>query len=368
MAARLTPPFRADHVGSLLRPPRLATARADHKAGRIDDEGLRAVEDDCIRDVVKLQEDVGLRGITDGEFRRHDWIMDFKYALGGVRILGAEVTAPFQSEKGPIDWGFTEYIIDEKLHLKAPIFADHFSFLTPLVHETAKITIPSPSMMHFPAGRGIDRNTYPDMDEFMDDVVRVYTEEMLGLYGLGCRYLQFDDTSLAFLNNPQMRARFGADGDSVHLTYIRLLNRILARKPADMALTIHLCRGNFRSGWMSEGPYDHVADALFGELNVDGYFLEYDDERSGGFEPLRHLPRGGKMVVLGLVTTKRPRLEPKDLLKRRIEEASKFVDLDQLCLSPQCGFASTEEGNELTIEEERAKLRLVVDTAREVWG
>ncbi|HVV95108.1 MAG TPA: 5-methyltetrahydropteroyltriglutamate--homocysteine S-methyltransferase [Hyphomicrobiales bacterium] len=368
MAARLKPPFRADQVGSLLRPPALAEARARHKAGTIGDAELRRVEDDCIRDAVKMQEEVGLKGITDGEFRRHDWIMDFKYALGGVRIVGGEVTAPFQSEKGPIDWGFIQYSIDEKIHLKEAIFAEHFKFLKPLVHQTAKITVPSPSMMHFPAGRGIDRKAYPDLDEFMDDLVRVYTEEMMALYGLGCRYLQFDDTSLAFLNSPRMRAQFGADGERQHETYIRVLNRIIAGKPADLALTIHLCRGNFRSGWISEGPYDHVAEALFGDLDIDGYFLEYDDQRSGGFEPLRYLPKGGKMVVLGLVTTKKPALEPKDLLKRRIEEASKFVDIDQLCLSPQCGFASTEEGNELTIEEEKAKLRLVVETAAEVWG
>jgi len=368
MAARTKPPFRADQVGSLLRPPQLAKARADHKAGRITDEDLRAVEDDAIRDVVKMQEDIGLEGITDGEFRRHDWIMDFKYALGGVKILGGEVTAPFHSEKGDIDWGFIEYSVAEKISLPKTIFGDHFRFLKPLVHKTPKITIPSPSMMHFPAGRGVDRSVYPDMDEFMEDLVKVYTQEIQELGRLGATYVQFDDTSLAFLNDPQWRGPLGPEGATVHLAYIDMLNRIMANKPAGMSITVHLCRGNFRSGWISSCPYEHVAEALFGELKVDGFFLEYDDARSGGFEPLRFMPKNDRMVVLGLVTTKKPELESKDALKRRIDEASKYVAMDQLCLSPQCGFASTEEGNELTIEQEKAKLRLVVETAREVWG
>jgi 5-methyltetrahydropteroyltriglutamate--homocysteine methyltransferase len=367
MTARTMPPFRADHVGSLLRPPELLRARAAHAAGRIAAEELRRAEDDAIRQVVKMQEHVGLQAVTDGEFRRINWLMDFKYALHGVKKLKEVIKVPFDTESGKTDFEFVAYSVVGKLQLADTIFGKDFVFLKSVSTATPKLTIPSPSMMHYPAGRGIDRAAYPDMNEFFADVAQVYRDEIAGLHRLGCTYLQLDDTSLAFLNDPKRRAAVGEGGETMHLRYIDVFNAALRDKPADMAVCTHLCRGNFRSGWMAEGSYEHVAEALFSELKVDGYFLEYDDERSGGFEPLRFVPKG-RMVVLGLVTTKKAALERKDDLKRRIDEAAKFVPLDQLCLSPQCGFASTVEGNLLTMEEQTAKLRLVVETAREVWG
>ena len=366
MSDRARPPFRADHVGSLLRPKELLKAREDREAGRITTVELHAIEDEAVRKVVQMQEDIGLQGVTDGEYRRHDWVVDFKYQLGGVEQLGNVIKVPFEGEGGKFDWQFIEYRVD-KLHLDHVIFENDFRFLKAATKATAKITLPSPSMMHYPAGRGIDRTAYPDMEVFYADLAAVYATQIDGLASLGCTYLQLDDTSLAFLNDPRRRATIGEDGDRQHLRYIELFNAATAGRPAGMAICTHLCRGNYKSGWMASGSYEHVSEALFNGLNVDGFFLEFDDERSGGFEPLRFVPKG-KMVVLGLVTTKKPRLESKDMLKRRIDEAAKFVPLDQICLSPQCGFASTSEGNALTIDEEIAKLRLVVETAREVWG
>jgi 5-methyltetrahydropteroyltriglutamate--homocysteine methyltransferase len=366
MSPRTRPPFRADHVGSLLRPKELLQARADREAGRISAAELRKIEDIAIRDVVKLQEDVGLQAVTDGEFRRTDWVIDFKYQLGGVTKLDNVIKVPFEGERGKIDWQFVEYRVD-KLSLDHCIFGDDFKFLNAATRATPKLTLPSPSMMHYPGGRGIDRGVYPDMEEFFEDLAKVYAKQIDALGKLGCTYLQLDDTSLAFLNDPKRRAMIGEGAETQHLRYIKLFNQSIASKPAGMTICTHLCRGNFKSGWMASGGYEHVADALFNQLDVDGFFLEYDDARSGGFEPLRLVPKA-KMVVLGLVTTKRPTLESKGLLKRRVEEASKYVSLDQLCLSPQCGFASTSEGNLLTIDEEIAKLRLVVETAREIWG
>jgi 5-methyltetrahydropteroyltriglutamate--homocysteine methyltransferase len=366
MAARTKPPFRADHVGSLLRPQSLLKAREDRAAGRISASELRTIEDDSVRAVVKMQEDVGLQGVTDGEFRRTDWVIDFKYQLGGVTKLDNVIKVPFEGEHGRIDWQFVEYRVDE-LSLDRCIFGEDFKFLKSVAKATPKLTLPSPSMMHYPGGRGIDRKVYPDMEKFFADLADVYAKQIGWLGELGCTYLQLDDTSLAFLNDPKRRAMLGEGAEKQHLRYIELFNASIARKPAGMSICTHLCRGNYRSAWMAAGGYEHVADALFNGLNVDGFFLEYDDERSGGFEPLRFVPKG-RMVVLGLVTTKKPLLESKDLLKRRIDEASKFVPLDQICLSPQCGFASTSEGNELSIDDEIAKLRLVVETAREVWG
>lgn len=366
MAAQTKPPFRADHVGSLLRPKELLKAREDCEAGRISKRELRAIEDEAVRKVVKMQEDIGLQGVTDGEYRRHDWVVDFKYQLGGVEQLGNVIKVPFEGEGGKFDWQFIEYRVD-KLSLDHVIFADDFRFLKSAASATAKITLPSPSMMHYPGGRGIDPKVYPDMEEFFADLANVYAKQIDGLGKLGCTYLQLDDTSLAFLNDPKRRAMLGENADKQHLRYIKLFNDATARRPADMAICTHLCRGNYKSGWMASGSYEHVSEALFTGLNVDGFFLEFDDERSGGFEPLRFVPKN-KMVVLGLVTTKKPRLESKDLLKRRIDEAARFVPLDQICISPQCGFASTSEGNALTIDEQIAKLQLVVETAQEVWG
>jgi 5-methyltetrahydropteroyltriglutamate--homocysteine methyltransferase len=364
------PPFRADHVGSLLRPKHLLQARADFGAGRIAATELQALEDAAVRDIVKMQEDVGLQSVTDGEFRRLDWLMDFKYQLDGVTKSDADVVrVPFQTDTGPIDWTFVPYTVSGKIRLKHVIYGEGFAFLKGTTRQTAKLTVPSPSMMHYPGGRGLDRKVYPDLEEFFGDLAAAYRAEVAGLAKLGCTYLQLDDTSLAFLNSAERRKAVGPGGETQHLRYIQLINDSLAGKPADLAVTIHLCRGNFRSAWIpgTDASYDFVAEALFGSLDVDGYFLEYDDRRSGGFEPLRFVPKG-KRVVLGLITTKRPQLESKDELKRRIDEAAKFVPLDQLCLSPQCGFSSTQEGNELTAEEQRAKLRLVVETAQDVWG
>jgi 5-methyltetrahydropteroyltriglutamate--homocysteine methyltransferase len=368
MTPRTKPPFRADHVGSLLRPRELLQARDDHAAGRITDETLHRIEDDAIRAVVQMQEDIGLQGVTDGEFRRIDWLMDFKYGIGGVEKLDTDpFEVQFQNERGGITWSFVPYTISGKLQFRDCIFADDFNFLKSVTTATPKLTIPSPSMLHYPGGRGIDRTVYPDMEKFFADLAEVYAAEIAALGELGCSYLQLDDTSLAFLNDPKRRAMIGDEADTIHLRYIKLLNDAVARKPPAMTICTHLCRGNFRSAWLAEGSYEHVAEALFSELAVDGFFLEFDDARSGGFEPLRFVPKG-KTVVLGLITTKRPALEDKGELKRRIDTAARFISLEQLCLSPQCGFASTAEGNALTLEDQMAKLRLVVETAREVWG
>lgn len=372
MASRTRPPFRADHVGSLLRPPELLQAREQHKEGSITDEQLRAVEDDAIAEVVRRQEEVGLQTATDGEFRRDSWSRDFIYQLGGVEMVEGGATRTWHSREGDIEHrSYTNLRVNDKLRLQHPIFGDHFKALRELpTTATAKLTIPSPSMIHFRGGAAINREVYPDMDVFWSDLAGVYADQVKAVADLGCRYLQFDDTSLAHLNDPKQREAFaekGGDPETAHLSYIAAINEAIREKPDEMAVTTHLCRGNYRSSWVSEGSYDYVAEALFNELNVDGFFLEFDDERSGGFEPLRFLPKG-KQVVLGLVTTKRGELESADGLKRRIEEASKVVPLDQLCLSPQCGFSSTSEGNDLTRDEQFAKLRLIVETAQDVWG
>ena len=365
------PPFRADHVGSLLRPAELLDARERFKNSEISAAELRAIEDAAIRNVVKMQEDVGLQGITDGEFRRASWHMDFLYQLGGATKVQDNLKVQFHNEKGDIEFTPAALRVTGKLQLKKCIFGEDFTYLKSITKGTPKLTIPSPSMIHYRGGRAaIDAAVYPDMKEFWRDLSQVYADEVEQLGKLGCTYLQLDDTSLAYLNDPAQRehiAQIGGDAESQHLVYIDLINAALTKKPAGMTVCTHLCRGNFRSSWVAAGGYDHVADALFGQLNVDGFFLEYDDERSGGFEPLRFVPKG-KRVVLGLVTSKRGTIESKDLLKRRIDEAAKYVPLEQICLSPQCGFSSTVEGNALTVDEEIAKLRLIVETAREVWG
>jgi 5-methyltetrahydropteroyltriglutamate--homocysteine methyltransferase len=368
------PPFRADHVGSLLRPPELLRARVEHQAGRISGDNLRRLEDVAIREVVRSQGEIGLQSVTDGEFRRGSWHMDFLYRIGGVARTDGVVRIQFRNEAGPVEAVLGAFRIDGELTLDKTIFAEDFAYLQSVAPEgtVPKLTIPSPSMLHYRGGRAvIDPSIYPDLDAFWRDLGEVYRHEIAGLATLGCTYLQLDDTSLAYLNDPAQRAYvtgIGGDGDKQHLININLINRALVDKPAGMTVCTHMCRGNFRSSWVAQGGYDHVAEALFSELTVDGFFLEYDDARSGGFEPLRFVPRGNKRVVLGLVTSKRAALESKDDLKRRIEEAAKYVPLDQICLSPQCGFSSTSEGNALTIEEQSAKLRLIVETAEEVWG
>jgi 5-methyltetrahydropteroyltriglutamate--homocysteine methyltransferase len=373
VAKRDKPPFRADHVGSLLRPPQLLKAREDHAEGRIDDAELRTAEDEAIRDVVRMQRDVGLRTATDGEFRRASWHMDFIYSLGGISHAQDNITVQFRNPEGTIEFTPAALHVDEKISLDHTIFGEDFQFLQQEASDvqTPKLTIPSPSMVHYRGGAAaIDPSVYADTGEFWADLTSAYADEVRAVAELGCTYLQFDDTSLAYLNDPNQRAAMaerGEDAEHLHEQYIRHINEALAGRPDGLTVTTHMCRGNFRSSWVAEGGYDFVAEALFNELNVDGFFLEYDDARSGGFEPLRFVPEG-KLVVLGLVTTKRGELEQKGELERRIEEATKYVPLDQLCLSPQCGFSSTVEGNQLTYEQEVAKLRLIVETAEEVWG
>jgi 5-methyltetrahydropteroyltriglutamate--homocysteine methyltransferase len=370
---RTSPPFRADHVGSLLRPGKLLKAREDFAAGLIDAEQLRAIEDDAIRAVVRMQRDVGLQSATDGEFRRASWHMDFIYQLGGIEKAPGDIKVQFHNEQGDIEFTPAAIHVAEKVHLDQTIFGDDFAFLQSVVeqNQTPKLTIPSPSMVHYRGGQAaIDPSVYPDVNEFWSDLTSAYADQVKAVYDMGGRYLQFDDTSLAYLNDPKQRemmAGRGEDAEHLHEAYIRHINEALEHKPADMTVTTHMCRGNFRSSWAAEGGYDFVAEALFGRLGVDGFFLEYDDARSGGFEPLRFVPPG-KLVVLGLVTTKRGELESKDTLKRRIEEASQYVPIEQLCLSPQCGFSSTVEGNVLSYDQEVAKLSLIVETAAEVWG
>jgi 5-methyltetrahydropteroyltriglutamate--homocysteine methyltransferase len=373
MAPRARPPFRADHVGSLLRPPRLMQARADHAEGRIDGDELRGIEDDAIREAVALQRDAGLQSATDGEFRRASWHMDFIYQLGGVsQVEGERIHVRFRNEEGEYDFSPPAMRVDGPVRIEETIFGDAFAFLRDtVVGATPKLTIPSPSMVHYRGGNSaVDRSVYPEIESFWDDLTAAYADEVRRLHELGCTYLQLDDTSLAYVNDPAQRehiASIGGDPEHLHEQYIANINRALAGRPEGLTVTTHMCRGNAQSMWAAEGSYEFVAEALFNDLEVDGFFLEYDDERSGGFEPLRFVP-AGKCVVLGLVTTKRPQLEDRDLLKRRIEEASRYVDIDQLCLSPQCGFSSTVEGNRLTIADEVRKLELVVETAAEVWG
>ncbi|MCT2588097.1 5-methyltetrahydropteroyltriglutamate--homocysteine S-methyltransferase [Actinophytocola gossypii] len=374
MSPTEVPPFRADHVGSLLRPAALLAARDDHAAGRISAEELRSAEDTAIREVVAMQAEAGLRSATDGEFRRTSWHMDFIYRLGGIgRSDDESIKVRFENPDGVIEFSSAALHVDGPVRLTETVFADDFTFLREVAGDavTPKLTIPSPSMVHYRGGpAALDPTVYPDEDLFWADLSEAYAEQVAGVYQLGCRYLQLDDTSLAYLNDPNQRAQLAARGDDAehqHLRYIRQINTALAGRPDDLRVTTHMCRGNFRSSWAAEGGYDFVAEALFSELAVDGFFLEYDDPRSGSFAPLRFVPPG-KMVVLGLVTTKRGELESKDELKRRIDEASKYVPLEQLCLSPQCGFSSTVEGNVLTHDEQVAKLALIVEVASEVWG
>jgi 5-methyltetrahydropteroyltriglutamate--homocysteine methyltransferase len=315
-----------------------------------------------------------LRTVTDGEFRRSSWHMDFIYSLGGVeQVQGESIHVQFRDRTGELDFSPPAMRVTAPITLPETIFADAFGFLRDHASEsqTPKLTIPSPSMVHYRGGRSaIDAGVYPELDAFWADLTNAYRKQLRGAHELGCRYLQLDDTSLAYINDPAQRAHIesiGGDPDHLHEQYIANLNRALAGRPEGLTVTTHLCRGNNQSMWAAEGGYETVAEALFGDLEVDGYFLEYDDERSGTFEPLRFVP-AGKIVVLGLVTTKQPALENADVLKRRIEEASQYVALDQLCLSPQCGFSSTEEGNRLSIDEQRAKLELIVGVAEDVWG
>jgi 5-methyltetrahydropteroyltriglutamate--homocysteine methyltransferase len=370
LAIRQEPPFRADHVGSFLRPRALLEARERHAKGEINGEALRVVEDAAIRDIVRFQEDLGLRGITDGEFRRTYFHIDFLTQLEGVETKGG-IAISFHSNAGNVDFAPPVMQVTKKVrHVKA-IQRRDFEFLKSVVTRTPKVTIPSPTMLHFRGGRGaISREAYPAIEDFFDDIAQAYRDEIADLAAAGCTYLQLDDTNLAYLCDAKMRegarAR-GDDPDELPRRYAALINAAIASRPASMKVCVHLCRGNFKSAWAAEGGYEPVARVLFNELEVDGYFLEYDDARSGDFAPLRHVPRD-RIVVLGLVSTKLDRMETKDDLKRRIDQAAVHMPIEQMCLSPQCGFSSTVHGNDIAVATQAAKIKLCVDTARDVWG
>jgi 5-methyltetrahydropteroyltriglutamate--homocysteine methyltransferase len=375
VAQRVTPPFRADHVGSLLRPRALLEARAQRARNEISAQDLERHEDEAIRDVVKMQKDVGLCVATDGEFRREMWHTDFLAQFINVEVVPGKIKVRFTSAEGETEIEPPGTVITGKLGWPAGgIFVNHFKFLKSVVSDgiAPKITIPSPSTMHFRGGRAaVDRTTYPEMAAFYGDLARVYSKEVRAFAQAGCRYLQIDEVNLAFLCDPRLRAEvrttIGEDPDRLPHTYANLINASIAGRPMDMVVCLHLCRGNAASNWLAQGGYDPVAEVLFNEIGVDGFFLEYDTPRAGSFEPLRFVPPG-KIVVLGLITSKSGAMETKDALKRRIEGAARFCPLEQLALSPQCGFASGAPGNKISFEDEVRKLRLVVETAREVWG
>lgn len=363
-------PFRAEHVGSFLRPQVLLAARASRTRGNMGASVLRAVEDEAIRSVIAMQEQAGLQVITDGEFRREYFHIDFLSRLGGVRTSRPAVTTEEDGTEHLIPPSIE--VVDELRHV-CDIQRPDFEFLQRHTDRTAKVTIPSPTMLHFRGGRdGISRKHYPDLEVFYEDAVDAFVRELKSLAAAGCSYVQLDDTNLAYLCDASMRdavRRRGDDPDTLASLYARVfINPLAARKPEGMTLAMHLCRGNFKSTWAAEGGYEPVAESLLAEMNLDAYFLEYDDRRSGDFEPLRYLPQGDKVVVLGLVSTKFGQLESKDDIKRRIDEAARYVSLEQLALSPQCGFASTVHGNDLALAQQARKLQLVVETAREVWG
>jgi 5-methyltetrahydropteroyltriglutamate--homocysteine methyltransferase len=374
MAEEKKAPFRANHVGSLLRPPELRQAREKHQKGEITAAKLREVEDRCIRDAVKMQEDVGMQGITDGEFRRNLWHADFLSQFQGIEVVEGllpESARHFQNPDADVQRSPTQFVVTGKLGHPHGIETENFKYLASVTKNTPKQCIPSPSLVHFRTGRGgVDKAAYPDMEQFFADLARVYREEIAGLAAAGCTYLQIDDVNFAYLCDPKMREgakKIGEDPDKLPALYARLINESIKERPANMVVCTHLCRGNFASAWVAEGGYDAVAEVLFNDLKVDGYFLEFDTPRAGNFAPLRYLPKG-KKLILGLVTSKTGALEKPDDLKRRIDEAAKLVPLDQLGISPQCGFSSTVLGNKLTIEDQIAKLKLVVQVAREVWG
>ena len=368
MADNVRPPFRADHVGSLLRTAPLKEARAKHQAGSITAATLRALEDQEIEGIVKRQEEIGLELATDGEFRRSWWHFDFLKGLGGVESYTTDHGIQFHGVQTRAEGVH----VTGKIGFSGHPMLDHFRFLKDHTRVAAKMTIPSPSVLHFRGGRdAISRQVYPDVEEFFDDLAKAYRKAVRAFADAGCRYLQLDDTVWAYLCSEEQRQQArqrGDDPEKLPGIYARMINYAIAGRPADMTITMHSCRGNFRSTFIASGGYEFVAEQLLGHTGLDGYFLEYDTDRAGGFEPLRFFPKGNKQVVLGLVTSKFGKLENKDDIKRRIDEATKYVALDQLCLSPQCGFASTEEGNVLAEDEQWAKLRMIVELADEVWG
>ena len=371
MAGAARPPFRAEHVGSLLRPPALKARRLEKESGRASAGELRAVEEGAIREVVSLQESVGLRGITDGELRRTSWHLDFLRELGGLSSQGQTIPVTFHGKAGDVHFTRPDLAVASRVTRPRPIFVDAFTFLASVVSRTPKLTIPSPCMLYSQVGRAnIATGVYPDLDAFVEDTAAAYRAESADLYAAGCRYLQLDDVSLAYLCDEEMRAQGRARGDDPDAQLrlsVKLIQATLRGRPRDLVVCTHLCRGNFRSSWRAQGGYARIAEAIFNELPYDGFFLEFDDARSGDFAPLRFVPKHVR-VVLGLVTTKVGTLERKDDLKRRLDEAAKYVPIEQVCLSPQCGFSSTVEGNEITVDHQKAKLSLCVELAREVWG
>jgi len=366
---RTKPPFRADIVGSFLRTEPVHAARTKREKGEITAAQLKAVEDEEIKKLIKKQEEVGLQLVTDGEFRRAWWHFDFLGLLTGVKVVESDHGIQFAG----VETKAQTLKVDGKVDFPSDHpFLEHFKFVKANTKVTPKMTIPSPTVLHFRGGRkAISKDVYPDMGGFFEDTGKAYAKAVKAFYDAGCRYLQFDDTVWAYLCSPvelQKAKDRGDDPTGLQETYTKMINTALATKPADMVITTHVCRGNFRSTWISEGGYEPVAETLLGKINYDGYFLEYDTERAGGFEPLRFLPKGNKQVVLGLITSKSGTLEDKGDIKKRIQEAAKFAPLEQFCLSPQCGFASTEEGNILTEDQQWAKMREIVELADEVWG
>jgi 5-methyltetrahydropteroyltriglutamate--homocysteine methyltransferase len=363
------PPFRADHVGSLLRPKALHEARAKNKKGEIPAEALRKVEDQHIRDVVRLQEDVGLQSITDGEFRRDWWHIDFLHGFDGVELAPPQYAADAKFKNTEEQPPYMQ--VKSKIRRSKPSMLSHFEFLKKTVTRgVPKFTMPAPGLLYARGDRAVLQQTYPDIAEFWSDLTKAYREEIKDLYDAGCRYLQIDDTTIAMMGDPKVQEGFKKLGDEPKKDtqlFVDAVNAAVRDVPDDMTVCIHTCRGNFKSTWLASGSYDFVAETVFTQLNVDGYFLEYDTERAGGFEPLRYVPKGTK-VILGLVSSKFPELENKDDLKRRIDSAAKYIPMENLGISPQCGFSSTHHGNNLTEEQEKAKLKLCIDTAKEVWG
>lgn len=373
MAQTKRPPFKADVVGSLLRPDAIHEARKKHDAGQMTREQLWDVESKCIADAVEIQKSAGLKAATDGEYHRRHWFMDFIERIDGVGFAGGLPTR-FQTEEGVIEFAPPRVVTTGKLRRTQPLSLNDFNDLKPIAEKAGmmpKQAIPSPTLVHFRSGDpGVDKKAYPDIAEYYADLAQVYREEIRALYDAGCRYVQIDETNFPYLCDENMHEHvrsIGEDPQGLQIKYRDLINAVTKDKPADLTIAMHMCRGNHESAWAASGAYDPVAEVAFGQLNIDAFFLEYDTERAGGFEPLRHL-NGDKIAVLGLVTSKKPELESKDILKKRIDEASKFVPLERLALSPQCGFASTIGGNRLTMDDMKRKLELCAEVARDVWG
>ena len=364
------PPFRADQVGSLLRPQELKKARQDFKNDKISRENLKAVEDREIRRAVAMQEAAGLESVTDGEFRRAFWHVDFLTGFDGIVATQGQYALKFHGEGGAESETKSMMVVQSRVKRTKPVMVDHFRFLKNATRKTAKLCIPAPTYLHMRGGRRVvNESVYPDVEEFWSDITRAYREEIADLVKAGCTYLQIDDVSFACLCDDSIRSQVKRDGEDpakLPLQYSKIISGLLAGRPKSLGVTMHTCRGNHASMWMAEGGYDAVAEAVF-QTEVDGFFLEYDTARAGGFAPLRFVPKG-KKVVLGLISTKTPLLEKKEVLRKRIDDAARYVPLENLCLSPQCGFASSEVGNKLSEDDQKRKLELAVQVAREVWG